>query len=241
MCKIDHDQNLFIYLYEMFYLFTFLMLSPFLISPHPETLYSIPSPPATMKVCPHPSTHPCLHTLALTLGHQAFMGTRASSPIDDWQGHPLLPIWLEPWVPPCVLLGWWFRPWELWLVDIVVLPMGLQTPSAPSVISLTPPLGIPTLSAIVGCEHPPLYMSGSGWVSQETAISGSCQHAVVGIHNSVCVCWLYMGWIPRWGSHWMAFPSVSAPHLVSLFSPFVSPSKKDQSTYTWSSFFFSCM
>jgi hypothetical protein len=27
------------------------------------------------------------------------------------------------------------------LVDIVVLPMGLQTPSAPSVLSLTPPLG----------------------------------------------------------------------------------------------------
>ena len=31
----------------------------------------------------------------------------------------------------------------LWLVDIVVLPVGLQTPSAPSVLSLTPPLGSP--------------------------------------------------------------------------------------------------
>jgi hypothetical protein len=51
---------------------------------------------------------------------------------------------LEPWVPPCVLLGWWFSIWELWgfwLVDIVVLPMGLETPSAPSVLSLTHPLG----------------------------------------------------------------------------------------------------
>jgi hypothetical protein len=27
------------------------------------------------------------------------------------------------------------------LADIIVLPMGLQTPSAPSVLSLTPPLG----------------------------------------------------------------------------------------------------
>ena len=47
---------------------------------------------------------------------------------------------LEPWVPPCVLFGSWFSPWELWylwLVDIV-LPMGLQTPSAPSVLPLTP-------------------------------------------------------------------------------------------------------
>jgi len=31
----------------------------------------------------------------------------------------------------------------IWLVDIVVLTMGLQTPSAPSVFSLTPPLGSP--------------------------------------------------------------------------------------------------
>ena len=29
------------------------------------------------------------------------------------------------------------------MVDIVVLPMGLQTPSAPSVLPLTPPLGSP--------------------------------------------------------------------------------------------------
>jgi len=26
-----------------------------------------------------------------------------------------------------------------------------------------------------------------------------------------------MGWIPRWGSLWMAFPSVSAPHSVPVF------------------------
>jgi hypothetical protein len=62
------------------------------------------------------------------------------------QGHPLLHMQLEPWVPPSVLFGWWFSPWELlgvWSVDIVVLPMGLQTPSAPSVLSLTPSLGTP--------------------------------------------------------------------------------------------------
>ena len=39
-----------------------------------------------------------------------------------------------------------------------------------------------------------------------------------------------MGWIPKWGSLWIAFPSVFAPHFVSIFAlPF---SKKDQSTYT---------
>ena len=41
---------------------------------------------------------------------------------------------------PYVFCSWWFSPWELWmvcLVDIVVLPMVLQTTSAPSVLSLT--------------------------------------------------------------------------------------------------------
>ena len=47
---------------------------------------------------------------------------------------------------PCVLLWWWLSPWKLWgiwLVDIVVLPMELQIPSTPSVLSLTALLGTP--------------------------------------------------------------------------------------------------
>ena len=51
---------------------------------------------------------------------------------------------LEPQVPPCVFFGWWFSPrelWGYWLVHIVVPPMGLQTPSAPWVLSLAPSLG----------------------------------------------------------------------------------------------------
>jgi hypothetical protein len=46
-------------------------------------------------------------------------------------------MWLEQWVPLCVFFDWWFSAWELWvgrgavwLVDIVVHPMGLQTTSA---------------------------------------------------------------------------------------------------------------
>jgi hypothetical protein len=65
--------------------------------------------------------------------------TKASPPTDTWQCYPLLPMQLEPCVPPCVLFVWWLSPWELWgvwLVDIVVLPIRLQTPSAPSVLSL---------------------------------------------------------------------------------------------------------
>ena len=57
-------------------------------------------------------------------------------------------MWLEPWVLSCVFFGCWCSPWELWgywLVHIVVPPMRLQTPSAPTILSLTPPLGTPCL------------------------------------------------------------------------------------------------
>jgi len=75
------------------------------------------------------------------LGHWAFTGPRVSPLIDVPQVHPLLHMQLEPWVPPCVLFGWWFSSWGYWLVHIVVPPMGQQTPSAPLVLSLAPPLG----------------------------------------------------------------------------------------------------
>ena len=61
----------------------------------------------------HPSTPNLPPWHAPTLGNWAFTGPRAS-PIDARQCHPLLHMWLEPWVSPCVLCGWWFSPWELW-------------------------------------------------------------------------------------------------------------------------------
>jgi hypothetical protein len=95
----------------------------------PKSPYPIPPLPASMRVCPS-------HLTALTFPYTgAFTGSKASPPIDAQQGHPLLHLQLEPWVPPCVLLIWWLSLWELWLVHIVVPPMGLQTPSAPSGLS----------------------------------------------------------------------------------------------------------
>jgi hypothetical protein len=49
------------------------------------------------------------------------------------------------------------------------------------------------------------------------AISGFHQKALPDINNSVWVLWLYMGWIPKWGSLWMTFPSVPALHVASRF------------------------
>jgi hypothetical protein len=82
--------------------------SPFLVS-HPQP----PSP--CFYEDASPPTHSFPTALAFSiLGHQAFIGPRASPPIDAGQGHPLLHMCLKPWVPPCVLFGWLFSPWELW-------------------------------------------------------------------------------------------------------------------------------
>jgi hypothetical protein len=79
-------------------------------------------------------------------------------------------------------------------------------------------IGGPVFHPIDDCEHPLLYLPGTGIASQETAIPrpGSFQHNLAGICNSVCVWWLIMGWTPRWGSLWMVHPFVLAPNIVSV-------------------------
>jgi hypothetical protein len=113
------------------------MLFPFLVSPlKPPILFPLPllnNPASSLTPASWPWNYPLL-------GCRTFTGPRASPPIDDQLGHPLLHIQLEPWVLPCVFFGWWFsirELWGYWLVHIV----GLQTPSVPWVLSLAPSLG----------------------------------------------------------------------------------------------------
>jgi hypothetical protein len=134
----------FIYFYWIFSLFTFQMLSPFPVSLHPRNTLSHPPSPYFYEGVHSPT--PTLTSLPLISPHWGiywvFTGQRTSPPIDAWQGHPLLYMQMESYVLFC----WWFSPWEfwgVWLVDIVVLPMGLQTPSTTSVLSLTHLLGTP--------------------------------------------------------------------------------------------------
>lgn len=130
--------------------FSFLLIIPFIYisndihfpvtplqAPHPTT--SLPF--SSMRVCPihPPSLVPPLR-YPPTLGHQSSTGPRAFPPIDVRQGHPLLPTYLEPWILPCTLLGWWSNPWQHWVVWSagLVLPMGLQSPSPPPVLLSAP-------------------------------------------------------------------------------------------------------
>ena len=76
-----------------------------------------------------------------TLGHWAFTGPSPSPPIES--DNDILCTYAAGIFGPSMCTLWWFCLWELWgiwFIDIVVLPMGLQTPSNPSVLSLTPQL-----------------------------------------------------------------------------------------------------
>ena len=124
-------------------------------------------------------------------------------------------------------------------MHIVITPIGLQTPLAPWVLSLAPSFGGPVSNPIDNCDHPLLNLPGTGIASQETAISGSFQENLAGICNSVCVWWLIMGWIPRWGNLWMVHPFILASNFVSV-TPFMGILfpilRRNEVSTHWSSF-----
>ena len=77
----------------------------------------------------------------------------------------------------------------------------------------------PVFHPIDDCEHPLLYLPGTGKASHETAY----QQNLAGICNSVCVWWLIMGWTSGWGSLWMVHFFVSAPNFVTPSMGFLFP------------------
>jgi hypothetical protein len=186
------------------------MLSPFPISPYPvNPHYILPFPPS-MRVLPHPPTHSHLTSLALPY-------TRASS-LHRTKG--LSFHWCPTKPSSATYAAGAMGPSLGALGDLAswycCSSYGVATPF----FSFRPfsnfSTGVPMLSPMVGCKHLPLCLSGSGRSSPETAISDFCQQALLGIHNSVWVWCLYMGWINRWYSLWMTFPSVSALHVYFL-------------------------
>jgi len=129
-------------------------VTPFLVS-----LSSILPPPASMRMLPsHPPTPTSL--ASPTLGKWAFTGPRAFPPIDARQCHPLIHMQLEPWVPPCVLFGWWFSTQELWrgLVGrYCCSSSGVAKPFSSFSPFFNSSIGVPVLNLMVSCKHPHLY------------------------------------------------------------------------------------
>jgi hypothetical protein len=138
----------------MFSLFTFQMLSHFRVSPL-KIPYPLLPPPAPQLTHNHSwSWHSTM------LGHRAFTRPRASSPIDDQLGQPLLHIQLEPQVPPCVFFDWWFSLSELW--GVLVSSYCCSFYEAGDPFNFLGPISSffiedPVLTPVDRCEYPFLY------------------------------------------------------------------------------------
>ena len=142
--------------YWIFYLFTFQMLLPFLVSPW-KTPYPILPPP------PHPPTPTLPHWHSPTLRHWIITRPKASPPINVQQGHPLLHMWLEPGSLQVYSLvgdlvpvssgrgggrsGWFILLFFLWVAN----------PFSYFSLFSNSSIGDPMLSPIVGYKHLPLY------------------------------------------------------------------------------------
>jgi hypothetical protein len=155
----------------------------------------------------------------------------ASLPNDDRLGHLLLHMQLEIQAQGVVVSSYCCSHYR---VEDPFSSLGTFSSSS---------IGVPVFHPIDDCEHPLLYLSDTGIASHETAISGTFQQNLAGICNSICVWWLIMGWISRWGSVWMVHPFILAPNFVS-----VTPSmgilfpilRRNEVSTRWSSFFLIC-
>ena len=164
-----------LFFYWLFYLFTFQMLSPFPVFP-PQPPYSIS--PLLLWGC-SPPTHSCL--------------LPPQGPLFPLMPDKAILCYICSWSHGShhvySLVGGWFSPWDLWESGWLILLFfyGVANPFSSFSHFPNSSIGVPMLSPMDDCEHPPLYLSGLGRASQETTISGSCQKAFVVIHNSVWV------------------------------------------------------
>jgi len=119
-CLCSYIFFFFLLLSWIFYVFTFQMLSRFLVPSSPLPFLFLLWGCSTS----HARTPNSVPWLSPTLEKQTFTGPRTSPPIDATQCHPLLHMQLEPWFPTCVLFGWWFSLWKLqgmWVAKLLYL------------------------------------------------------------------------------------------------------------------------
>ena len=179
---IKQITKIILFLFIRYFLYYISNVMPFPSFPSGYPLF-FPSYPY-FSTHPLPISSPGIHYT----GAQNLHRTKGLS--SHWLDYPLLHIQLEPWIPPCVFFGWGFSPrnfWGYWLVHIVVRPMGLQTPSAPCILSLAPSLG--TLCSIqwmaVSIHFSLIYNSQKLERTQMSLNRGMDTENVVHLHNGI--------------------------------------------------------
>jgi hypothetical protein len=99
------------------------------------------------------------------------------------------------------------------LTALAVLYTGTSRPRPPFLSPFpNSSIGVPVLCLMAGLKLLHLYCSGPGRAFQETAVSGSCQQALLGISKYISLV-SACGMDPQVDSLWMAFLSVSVPFL----------------------------
>jgi hypothetical protein len=114
---------------------------------------------------------------------------------------------------PSIPLHWGIKPSQDQGNPLSSTGMPDKATPATSVLPLTPTLGSLCSDWWLAAR----IWSGFSRASQETGVSVFCKQALLGISNTVWIWCLHVGWIPRWDSLWMVFPSVSAPLFVPVF------------------------
>ena len=105
------------------------------------------------------------------------------------------------------------------MIDIVVLPMGLQSPSAPSVLSLTPPLGTPcSVQWLAARIHLFICKALAGTLRRQLYQAPFNKHFLASTIVSGLGDYIWDE-SPGGTSPWMIFPSISALHFISIFTP----------------------
>jgi hypothetical protein len=201
----------------MYYWIIYLHFKCFPLSRYPLWKLPIPSPDPCLYEGDLSSTHSFLSSLQGIPLHWGIKHSQAQGPLPTlisttyaaWSGALSCSMCTLGLVVQSLRAPWDLGGWHCCSLNGASTPVSSFSPFSNSSI------GDPMLSPMVGCEHPPLYLSGSGRASQGTAILGFHQQALP--RYSFWVWPLYMDWIPRWSSLWMVFPSVSAPHFVSIF------------------------
>jgi len=91
---------------------------------------------------------------------------------------------------------------------------------APSILSLTPPMGTPcSVRWLAASIHLCICHALAEPLRRQLYQAPVSMHFLASAILSGFGGCMYMEWIPRWGSLWMDFPSVSAPNFIPVSSP----------------------
>jgi hypothetical protein len=141
----------------------------------PKVPYTHPTPCSPNHPLPLPGPG-----IPLYWGIQSLQDQEASLPNDGLLGNFLQHMQLEP------------RALEVLVSSYCCSTSRVADPFSSLATSSSSSIGGSVFHPIDDCEHPFMYLPGTGKISK-TAISGTCQQNLAGICSSVCVWWLIIG------------------------------------------------